>query len=139
LSVTAGGRTHRVIARAMAIRSRIAQRCMAIAEMLGSADGDFWMGVAQREGNLANLLMFLLGQVSHRELPGDVLDDLDSRRWRRRSRRMAPIPHCAAAPARCARRPPRCDRPRPGSRPLRGAPGSRPGWCDGRRGVSCGP
>lgn len=72
------GRTHRVIARAMAIRSRIGQRCMAIAQTLGNADGDFWMAVAQREGNLANLLMFLLRQVGHKELPGDVLDDLEA-------------------------------------------------------------
>jgi DNA-binding NarL/FixJ family response regulator len=78
LPVKAGaGHMHRVIARAISIRIRIAQSYMTIAEQFGSAHGDFWMGVAQREGNLANLLRFLLGQVKDRELPDDILDDLE--------------------------------------------------------------
>jgi DNA-binding response OmpR family regulator len=75
---TAPGRTREVIARATSIRGRTAQLYMRIAERLRSPDGDFWMGVAQREGNLANLLMFLLHQVGERELPADVLDDLEA-------------------------------------------------------------
>jgi DNA-binding NarL/FixJ family response regulator len=71
------GRTYDVIARAMLIRSRIAQRYITTAEQLGSDEGDFWMGVAQREGNLANLLMFLLGRIGDREAPDDVLDELE--------------------------------------------------------------
>lgn len=72
------GRTHIVIARAMSIRSRLAKQFMTIAERLGGDEGDFWMGVAQREGNLANLLVFLVDQVKDRELPEDILDDLES-------------------------------------------------------------
>ena len=72
------GRTCGVIARAMSIRSRISRQYMKIAEQLGTSEGDFWMGVAQREGNLANLLMFLLGQIKNRELPSDVVNDLEA-------------------------------------------------------------
>jgi CheY-like chemotaxis protein len=71
-------RTHFVFSRAISIRSRLAQQFMLIAERFGSDEGDFWMGVAQREGNMANLLAFLLGQLEHRELPGDLLDELDA-------------------------------------------------------------
>jgi DNA-binding NarL/FixJ family response regulator len=70
-------RMHSVIARAISIRIRIAQSYMTIAEQFGSAHGDFWMGVAQREGNMANLLRFLLGQVKDRELPNDILDKVE--------------------------------------------------------------
>jgi hypothetical protein len=62
----------------MSIRSRLAKQFMTVAERLGSDEGDFWIGVAQREGNLANLLLFLLDQVHERELPTDVLDDLEA-------------------------------------------------------------
>jgi CheY-like chemotaxis protein len=78
LPAAGSGRTHRVIARATSIRSRLAQRYMTIAERLGSNHGDFWIAIAEREGNLANLLVFLLGQLGNRELPVDVLDDLDA-------------------------------------------------------------
>jgi CheY-like chemotaxis protein len=72
------GRTQLVISRAISIRSRLARHFMTIAERLGGDEGDFWMGVAQREGNVANLLVFLLGQVKDRELPDDVRDDLEA-------------------------------------------------------------
>jgi hypothetical protein len=51
---------------------------MIIAEHLGSDDGEFWIAVAQREGNLANLLMFLLDQVNDLEVPSNLLDDLEA-------------------------------------------------------------
>jgi CheY-like chemotaxis protein len=72
------GRTHGVIARAMSIRSRVAEQYMRIAEQRGAHDGDFWMDVAQREGNLANLLMFLVRQLGNRVLPSELLADLEA-------------------------------------------------------------
>jgi DNA-binding response OmpR family regulator len=72
------GRTHDVIARAMSIRSRIAQHYIGTAEQLGIDEGDFWLGVAQREANLANLLLFLHGRISDHEVPDDVLDELEA-------------------------------------------------------------
>jgi hypothetical protein len=67
-----------VIARAISIRGRIAQHYVTTAEQQGSDTGDFWMGVAQREANLANLLMFLLARIGDREVPDDVLDELEA-------------------------------------------------------------
>lgn len=75
---TLQSRTHDVICRAMSLRSRIAQHCMVIAERLGPARGDFWMGVAQHLGNLANLLMFLDRQIEGYALPDDILDSLEA-------------------------------------------------------------
>lgn len=75
---TLESRTHDVLARAMAVRSRIAQHCMAVAERLGSERGAFWMGVAQHLGNLANLLMFLDRQIEGYALPDEILDDLEA-------------------------------------------------------------
>lgn len=76
--VLGSGRTHNVIALATSIRSRVAQQYMKIAEEHGIDGGDFWLSVAQREGNLANLLSFLLGQVGELELPGDDLDEFET-------------------------------------------------------------
>jgi DNA-binding NarL/FixJ family response regulator len=73
----ASGRTRSVIRRAVWIRSRIAQLYMNIAEQMERDDGEFWMGVAQREGNLANLLTFLLGRAPDREASDDALRDLE--------------------------------------------------------------
>lgn len=75
---TLEGRTHDVIARAMSTRSRIGQHCIALAERFGGARGAFWMAVAQHEGNLANLLMFLEHQLAGHALPDEVLDDLEA-------------------------------------------------------------
>jgi CheY-like chemotaxis protein len=75
---TLATRTADMIARGMSIRSRIAQHYMAIAERLGGARGEFWMGVAQREGNLANLLMFLGQQLDFHTLPDDILDEIEA-------------------------------------------------------------
>ena len=45
-----------------------------VAEKLGRPKGDFWMDLALREGNLANLLSFLAAELGNRELPLDVLE-----------------------------------------------------------------
>jgi hypothetical protein len=71
------GRTYDVIARAISIRSRIAQHHMNTAEQRGSHEADFWIGVAQREANLANLLMFLMARIGDRNVPDEILDKLE--------------------------------------------------------------
>lgn len=71
------GRTEQVVARAVMIRKRKAEVYMRIAERIGPEDGEFWMDLALREGNLANLLAFLRGQLGSRELPDHVLDDAE--------------------------------------------------------------
>jgi len=70
-------RAHHYVARAARLRGRKASIDMQIAERLGPEDGAFWMDLALREGNLANLLAFVLGQLGNRELPDSVLDEAD--------------------------------------------------------------
>jgi CheY-like chemotaxis protein len=67
-------RTLRYAARAMSIRARFADAYVQIAETLGLPDGEIWIDLALREGNIANLLAFLTSQLGQRELPPDVLD-----------------------------------------------------------------
>lgn len=71
------GRTEQAVARQALIRKRKAEVYMRIAERLGPEYGDFWMDLALREGNLANLLAFLRSQLGTRELPDDVLDEAE--------------------------------------------------------------
>jgi CheY-like chemotaxis protein len=71
-------RTHRYVARTVNIRTRKAAMCMRIGERLGAADGAFWMDLALREGNLANLIAFLVGQLGERELPAALLDEAEA-------------------------------------------------------------
>ncbi|HTR55089.1 MAG TPA: response regulator [Kofleriaceae bacterium] len=70
------GRTDGLLSWAISIRVRVAQAYMAIADRFGSAETAFWMGIAQRDGNLANLMVFLRSQLGDRQLPDDVLHDL---------------------------------------------------------------
>jgi DNA-binding NarL/FixJ family response regulator len=71
-------RTQRYFARASSIRSQKAAIYIQIAERLGRDDGEFWMDLALREGNLSNLLAFLVKQVVGRDLPDAVLDELEA-------------------------------------------------------------
>jgi hypothetical protein len=71
-------RTHQFIARAVRTRSRKCAIYMRIAEQLGPSGGGFWMDIALREGNLANVLAFLQGQLGERELPGKLLDEAEA-------------------------------------------------------------
>jgi DNA-binding NarL/FixJ family response regulator len=68
------GHTHQAIS----IRSRIAQHYLAIAEQRGDEGADFWISVAQREANLANLMTFLLQRIGEPRLPDDALDELET-------------------------------------------------------------
>jgi CheY-like chemotaxis protein len=70
------GRTRALISRAISMRGRVAQYYLMIA-VQRSTEEDFWIGNAQREANLANLMMFLLSQIGGHELPDDVLDELE--------------------------------------------------------------
>lgn len=71
-------RTGRYVASAMDLRRRRAALYMQVGERLGPAHGGFWMDLALREGNLANLLAFLLGRLDGRELPDHLLDEAES-------------------------------------------------------------
>lgn len=53
---------------------------MEIAEVCGlcSPQSEFWMELALREGNLANLMSFLLGQLDGRELSEDSLLEISA-------------------------------------------------------------
>jgi DNA-binding NarL/FixJ family response regulator len=77
LPAAKAGRTYQLIVGAMKIRSRIAQHYLGIAEQRVGDEGDFWMGVAQRQANLANLLMFLMQGIGDRELQDAALDELE--------------------------------------------------------------
>ena len=67
-----------MIAREVRTRSRKCAMYLRIAEELGPSDGRLWMDIALRDGNLANLLVFLEGQLGERELPSELLDAAES-------------------------------------------------------------
>jgi CheY-like chemotaxis protein len=71
-------RAQQYLARGSSILSRRAAIYIQIAEQLGRDDGTFWMDLALRDGNLANLCAFLSGQLEGRELPDGILDELDA-------------------------------------------------------------
>jgi CheY-like chemotaxis protein len=71
-------RTQQFIAREVRTRSRKCGMYMRIGEQLGPSEGAFWMDIALRDGNLANVLAFLQGQLGERELPRDLLDDAEA-------------------------------------------------------------
>lgn len=71
-------RTQRYLATAQYVRRRRAALYMHVGEQLGPAHGELWMDLALREGNLANLLAFLLGQLGSRELPAELLDEAEA-------------------------------------------------------------
>ena len=68
------GRTYQAIGRGIHIRRRKTELYLRIAEQLGNSEGAFWVDFALREGNLANLLAFLRGQLGDHELSSDLLD-----------------------------------------------------------------
>jgi two-component system chemotaxis response regulator CheY len=70
-------RAHKHLARAVRLRTRKAAIDMQIAEQLGRDDGAFWMDLALREGNVANLLAFVLAQLGTREFPDTLLDEAE--------------------------------------------------------------
>jgi two-component system, response regulator len=70
-------RTHRVLDTAILIRRRRSEKYMEIAERVGPDDGDFWMDLALRDGNLANIFAFLEVQLGDRELPSALLDQIE--------------------------------------------------------------
>jgi CheY-like chemotaxis protein len=70
-------RTHRVLDTAIHIRRRRSEKYMEIAERVGPGDGEFWMDLALRDGNLANVFAFLEGQLGDRELPSELLDQIE--------------------------------------------------------------
>lgn len=70
--------THRYIARGIQIRARLGAAYMKIAETLDSQDGELWIDLALREGNIENLLAFLAGQLGTRELPPDLLAEAEA-------------------------------------------------------------
>src|SRR5262245_17572992 len=67
-------RTYEYVARAVGIRSRKSALFMRVGEKLGLDEGGICMNLALREGNLANLLAFLAGQLGARELADSLLD-----------------------------------------------------------------
>jgi two-component system chemotaxis response regulator CheY len=71
-------RTHRALDTAIHLRARRAQRFMDIAERLGSRDGLFWFDLALRDGNFANVWMFLEAQLGERELSPALLDEIEA-------------------------------------------------------------
>jgi DNA-binding NarL/FixJ family response regulator len=72
-----GHRTRDAISRIISIRSRVAQQYMNIAERFENTHDGFWMSIARREGNMANLTTFLREQAEDCQLPDDVLDGLE--------------------------------------------------------------
>lgn len=70
----ASSRTLLALRTSIGLRVRKTVLYMKIAEKLGRPDGDFWMDLALREGNLANLLSFLAAELHDRELPLDMLE-----------------------------------------------------------------
>jgi hypothetical protein len=77
-STPARTRTHQFVMGVVRNRSRKAAIDMQIAEQLGQYDGEFWMNLALREGNLANLFAFLDGQLEDRELPTTLVDEAEA-------------------------------------------------------------
>jgi len=67
-------RTLRYASTAVDLRTRFARAYLRIAEQLEPSSADLWMDLALREGNIANLLEFLVSQLGDREVPDDVLD-----------------------------------------------------------------
>lgn len=72
-ATTAASRTREYISKAISVRSRKAAALMRLGEQLGAPDGEFWMDLALRECNVANLLAFLGRQLGKRELSPDLL------------------------------------------------------------------
>jgi two-component system response regulator len=77
-SSTGVTRTYQYLMRGIRLRTRKAAIELQIAEQLGPSLGGFWMDLALREGNLANLLAFLAGQLGDRQLPPRLLDDAEA-------------------------------------------------------------
>ena len=77
-SLGATNRTQQYVARAIRLRSRKASLDLKIAERLGSEDGAFWIDLALREGNIANLLAFVGRELGSRELPNALLDEAEA-------------------------------------------------------------
>jgi CheY-like chemotaxis protein len=71
-------RTFRYAAMAVTIRTQLGAAYARIAEKLGVPDGEIWMNLALREGNLANVLTFLVSQLGTHEIPDDVLDPAEA-------------------------------------------------------------
>ncbi len=71
-------RTQQFLAGEVHVRSRKCAMYMTIADQLGRAEGGFWMDIALRDGNLANVLAFLQGQLGDRELPDKLLDEAEA-------------------------------------------------------------
>jgi DNA-binding response OmpR family regulator len=71
-------RTQQYLARTGMLRTRKATVYMQIAERLGPDHGLFWMDLALRESNLANICAFLAGELAHHELSDAVLDEAEA-------------------------------------------------------------
>lgn len=73
------GRTYIAVAREASLHTHAVQSDLSVAEHLGVSDpaSSLWVTMALREGNLANLLAFLLSQLGERELPAEFLDEIE--------------------------------------------------------------
>lgn len=79
LPAPSGGRTYATVGREAALHAHAAQSDLKVAEHLGVSDpaSSLWVAMSLREGNLANLLAFLLSQLGGRELPAESLDEIE--------------------------------------------------------------
>lgn len=79
-AATRADRTHHLVATAVRVQTRKARLHMQLAEQLGisSPQAEFWMDLALREGNLANLMSFLIGQLDDRDLGTDSIVELSA-------------------------------------------------------------
>jgi CheY-like chemotaxis protein len=83
-SPTVTTRTRRYIAFAIDNLMRKATIYMTIADHLGPEDGELWMNLALRAGNMCNLLTFLSAQLDNHELPRELLDRAEAQQAKTR-------------------------------------------------------
>jgi CheY-like chemotaxis protein len=72
--VGGSSRTLLALRTSISLRARKTVLYMHLAETLGRPAGDFWMDLALREGNMANIISFLAAELGDREVPLDVLE-----------------------------------------------------------------
>ncbi|HEX7842048.1 MAG TPA: response regulator [Kofleriaceae bacterium] len=79
LPVPSCGRTFITVAREVSLHTHAARSDLSVAEHLGGSRpvSSLWVTMSLREGNLANLLAFLLSQLGERELSAEFLDEIE--------------------------------------------------------------